>query len=316
MSNKIKEKLDKMINNPVKKLFKDKGYKQDSSERKAQISFYKLLMILAYSDDSIQEDEIDVIKNHFYENCLTEEEWKEIDLYRLYKPSKEEIESILKNVLQQIESSKDKKEFSKALLEIVNADDVLKKEEQEIISFITKKTDSSSLFGLKNIYRKIVNNIKTNNKKIKDDMPAKEYVKNPIYPILKQYINTEKLDIISAKLGLALIVIHSDMNFDEQEKNIFKEMVKKECSLEDGKLNEVLTKIYNIPDDYFEIVYLCRFITDSLNEPERFFIMKDLFNVARANKVYDAYEDKYLKIIASALFISDKNFIKIKCNEI
>lgn len=44
MANLLKRKLDRMINNPVSKLFKNKGYDQDTDARKAQISFYKLLM--------------------------------------------------------------------------------------------------------------------------------------------------------------------------------------------------------------------------------------------------------------------------------
>ena len=41
-------------------------------------------MILAYSDDSVDESELDLIKNHFYEDCLTESEWMEIDFYKIH----------------------------------------------------------------------------------------------------------------------------------------------------------------------------------------------------------------------------------------
>ena len=67
---------------------------------------------------------------------------------------------------------------------------------------------------------------------------------------------------------------------------------------------------------YFEIIYLCRILTDNLSEEERINVMKDLFKIARAYKIYDPYEAKYLKIIARSLFISDKIFLKLKSNSI
>ena len=312
----IKEKLDKMINSPSKKLYHNKDFKQNSEERKAQISFYKLLMILAYSDDSVDESELDLIKNHFYEDCLTESEWMEIDFYKIHKPGKDEIKQILENALLKVESIREKAEFQKALAELVNADGVLKSEEKDILSFINNEIDTASVEGFKNIFNKIVNNIKSERK---EEVLSKEFVKNPIYPFLKNIMpdeNQENLSVISARLGLALIVIHSDMNFHEKEKILFKQMLKKECNLNDELINDLLTKIYKIPEEYFEIIYLCRILTDNLSEEERINVMKDLFKIARADKIYDPYEAKYLKIIAGSLFISDKIFLKLKSNSI
>ena len=127
-------------------------------------------------------------------------------------------------------------------------------------------------------------------------------------------MNHENLSVISAKLGLYLVIIYSDMNFDEKEKNLFKELVKRECNLDGESLNDFLSRLFDIPEEHFEIVYLCRVLTDYLNENERFEVLKDLFKIARANKVYDSYEDKDLRIIASSLFIDHSTFIKAKCS--
>ena len=316
MSNIIKEKLDKLINNPIRKLYQNVETKQNSIERESQISFYKLLMILAYSDDSIDETELDVIKNYLYNDCVTESEWKEIDFYKIHKPSKEEIKQILESALLKMDSLRDREEFKKALVEIVNADSVLKEEEKDILAFITKEMNSTAVFGFKNVFTKIVKNIKSETNR---GVLSKEFVNNPIYPFLKIVIpneNHEKLSVISARLGLALIIIYSDMNFDEKEKILFKEMVKKESNLNDQSLDELLSKIYKIPEDNFEITYLCRILTDNLSEDERINVVKDLFKIARADNVYDPYEDKYLRMIAGFLFISDTIFFKLKRNEL
>ncbi|MBP7901667.1 MAG: TerB family tellurite resistance protein [Spirochaetes bacterium] len=317
MSNTIKEKLSRIRNNPLKKIFQDKVYEQDLDSRKSQILFYKLLMILAYSDGSIDESEIDLIKDHFYEDCLTEAEWREISFYQIHKPSKEEIKSILDNILIQIKSNKEKEKFKNALLEIVNADSVFKNEEQEIISYVMNEIDSSGVSTLKNFVKKMISEVKKNKSIIKEDSSAKEYAANPVYPILqnkKPDLDHENLSVISAKLGLFLVIIYSDMNFDEKEKNLFKELVKRECNFDGELLNDFLSKIFEIPEEHFEIVYLCRVLTDYLNEEERINVLKDLFKIARANKIYDSYEEKDLRIIASSLFIDHSTFIKVKCS--
>jgi len=319
MANIVKDKLDKIFNNPVSKIFKDKGYRQDSEERKAQMSFYKLLMILAYCDDEIDENEIDMIKDHFYEDCLTEDEWKELDFYRFNKPNKNEIQDILENVLLQIQKSKDKTYFINALKDIINADDVLKDQEKEILAFLSDKINSSKINGFKSIFQKIKNNVKSKNSFSKIDVKAVEFSNNPVSPILKAMFDKnfpENIEKISAKLGLALIVIHSDSHFDDKEKQIFKEMLMNECNIDNERLNTILAKILEIPEEYFELTRLSRIIIDSTDEEERIAFLKELFKIARANQVYDIYEDKYLKLIAKSIFISDKNFIKVKCNEI
>ena len=314
MSNIIKEKLDKLINNPIRKLYQNMNYKQDSIERNAQISFYKLLMILAYSDDSIDESELEVIKNHLYNDCITEAEWKEIDFYKIHKPSQEEIKQILESAMLKINSLKDREEFQKALVDIVNADSILKTEEKEILSFISNEMSTVNVIKFKNIFKKIAVNITKESNSL-----SKDFVKNPVYPLIKTVLQNEKeetLSTLSAKLGLALIVIYSDMNFDEKEKILFKEMVKIETKLDDTTLNELLLKIYKIPEDNFEITYLCRVLTDNLSEEDRILVLKDLFKIARADNIYDPYEDKYLRIIAGFLFISDTIFFKLKRDEI
>jgi uncharacterized tellurite resistance protein B-like protein len=140
-------------------------------------------------------------------------------------------------------------------------------------------------------------------------------IRNPISPILKEMISSEDLqknEIIAAKLGLALILIHADMVFDEREKKAFREFVKKECRVENSTLDELVTKILAIPEENFEMAYLGQVLTDSASDQERQDLLADLFKIARADEVYDAYEDKYIRLISQFLFINHETFIKIK----
>ena len=74
--------LDPKRRDPMARIFQDPGYVQDTEARKVQVLFFKLLMAIAYADDSIDQDEINLLKAFAFEHCLSEEEWQEIAFYR------------------------------------------------------------------------------------------------------------------------------------------------------------------------------------------------------------------------------------------
>ncbi|MEI6089040.1 MAG: TerB family tellurite resistance protein [bacterium] len=315
MASLLKRKLDSMINDPVSKIFKNKGYDQNTDARKAQISFYKLLMILAYADDSVNEKEINLIKDYFYESSITEEEWREINFYSMNKPNQSEIQEIFDNVLTQIHKHKDKSEFINALKDTINADGILKDQEYEIMELLTTQISTKSIFSFKSILHTINKQLNKKHSDMNTDLEALDYVKNPIAPIMYELLGGNVLpnfEVASAKIGLAMIVIHSDTNFDAKEKEALKQFIKVEFKLDEEKLNEVFSKLLQIPESYFEMAYLSRIITAATDETERLKLLIELFNIARANQVYDDYEDMYLRLIAQFLFISNGDFLTIK----
>ncbi len=315
MNGNLKTKLANLSKNnksPLAKYFQDPEYVQDKEGRRAQILFYKLLMVTAYADESIDEAEIDLIKDYTYEQCLTEQEWREIDFFRRIKPTQQEIEEMLNRIVNEVRSVSEKKELLNAIKELVQADEILQEEEKEIYDLLEQKLKSVNMLTSVNLFSRI-------KRKIKENLPinesAAEYTKNPISPILKRLIGEENLpdiEIIAAKLGLAIIMIHSDMEFHENEKKAFEDLVKEECNLNEDKAKEIASQLIEIPDNYFELSYLSRLITDSVNEEERKNVLLSLFKIARADQVYSTYEDKYLKIISNYLLIEHKDFISLK----
>lgn len=314
----LKTRLKKMSNkknkNPVASIFQNPGYVQDQEDRRVQILFLKLLMILAHADDSIDPAEMDLIKSLIYENCITEEEWREISFYGLHKASGEEVNEVIDALLAEIVSGKEKKKFLRAIRDIVEADDILQKEEKAIVDIFEKKlkSGSASIFG--NVIKRIHSSlVRKKSDTIQDD--SREYSMNPIAPHLRELLGDDRLpelELIAAKLGLAIILIHSDMEFHEKERSAFEDMVCRACSIPKERAGDVASELLNIPDTHFDIAYLGRIVTDSTDEAERKELLTELFRIARADKVYSPYENKYLKIIGSYLFISDRDFMAIK----
>jgi uncharacterized tellurite resistance protein B-like protein len=315
LKTKLNRITDKRNKNPVARIFQNPEYTQDQDERRAQILFLKLLMITAYADNSIDQSEMDLIKSLVYENCLTEAEWREINLFKQVKPSKEEIHRMIEDLMTEINSVKARKKLLRAIKDIVEADDILREEEKEIIETLEEKLKFSPI----PIFGDLINQIKTSLTRKKNQLniedESREYSMNPIAPYLKKLMNDERttnIDLISAKLGLAIIIINSDMEFHEKERKAFEDLIRKECDITEDKARDVASELLNIPDTHFEIAYLSRIITDSTDVDERRDILANLFRIARADKVYSPYEDKYLKIISTYLLLSHKDFIAVK----
>jgi uncharacterized tellurite resistance protein B-like protein len=57
---------------------------------------------------------------------------------------------------------------------------------------------------------------------------------------------------------------------------------------------------------------LSRIIAESLGEAERKAFLEKMFQLARADNIFEMLEENYLRIITSALMLSHKDFIQAK----
>ncbi|MCU0821404.1 MAG: TerB family tellurite resistance protein [Spirochaetes bacterium] len=306
---------DKNNKNPLAKYFQNPGYVQDSEEREAQVLFFKLLMITAYADESIDDEELDLIKDYAYEHCLTGEEWREIYFFRRSKPSKEEIGLLMDNLISKASSADRRKNLLNAIKDVVNSDDILHDREKEIVELLEEKINISGTSVMSNLIGNIKEKLAIKRKGIFNDRGSKEYSRNPVLPVLARITgkeNIKDIEVVSAVLGLAIVLIHADMEFHDKEREAFIELVKTGCGLDDERAEEAAAELLRISDNDFEIAYLGRIIAESTDEERRRKILSSFFKIARADKVYDAYEDKYLKVIAQYLFIGHREFITLK----
>lgn len=309
---------DKKNKNPLAKYFQNPGYVQDSEERRAQVLFFKLLMIAAYADESVDDAELDLIKDYAFEHCLTEEEWREIDFFRRSRPSKEEIGRLMDKLTGEARSAGGRKELLNAIKEVVSSDDILHEREKEIVELLEEKIKTSGSSVLGNLIGNIKGKLVSKRRDIFDDRGSKQYSRNPVLPVLEKIAgrgSIKDIEAVSAVLGLAIVLIHADMEFHDMEREAFAQLVKTECGIDDEKARAAAEELLKIPEYDFEIAYLGRIIAESADEERRREIMLSFFKIARADDVYDVHEDRYLKVIAQYLFIDHREFIALKLSE-
>lgn len=152
-------------------------------------------------------------------------------------------------------------------------------------------------------------------KKIKNEIKTDSVnAKNPVSEVLKQSFSSGygDVEIVTAKIGLALVMIYSDMKLEEKEKAAFRSFVKSETRITDDKIDTLVQKLLSIPEDRLELAYFARTIRDALNEDERANFLFELFGIARSDDECDIHEENDLSVIANYFFIDHKKFIGMK----
>ncbi len=314
----IKDKAKKLLNpgrkDPLSRFFQDPEYLQNAEDRNAQILFLKLLMMIAYIDENMDNAELNLIKDYAYEQCLNEIEWREVSYYESNKATREEVENTLNALINDMQSKAEKKEFLNAIQEMIEADSVTSDEEREILELIKNRIESHDVSVFGNIVSRLKNNLVKTGEKYTGFTNAKEYSVNPVAALLKQYgsKDADRAELTGAKLGLAILVINCDSEFHKKELEAFHELVCDETGLEDVQAKELTEKIIKIPENHFELTRLGRILTEKLDLDARRRLLEKMFHIAHADNVFELQEENYLRVVSNALMLSHRDFIDAK----
>ncbi|MES0491144.1 MAG: TerB family tellurite resistance protein [Leptospirales bacterium] len=319
MFQSIKDRVQKLISpskkSPLGQIFKNPEYVQDASDRDAQVLFLKLLMATAYLDDNVETSELNLIKDYAFGRCLSETEWREIDFYRQVKPSKQEIENMVKTLVSEIQSKAQKAEFMEAINDMVEADDIVQDEEKEILNYIKKQVNDADISYFSRAVGGIRKGLKDKGNEYGIDSLAAEYASNPIAPHLKNNMEEHsKIDItlVSAKLGIAMLIIYCDNEFHSKELSELKKLVEKECEASKTESKNITESIVKIPDTHYELTHLSRIITESCSYEQKKDFLEQLFVIARSDNEFHIDEENYLRVVTHSLLLSHKDFIDAK----
>lgn len=314
---RVKKMLDPKRRDPMARIFQDAGYVQDTEARKAQVLFFKLLMAIAYADDSIDQDEINLLKDFAFEHCLSEEEWQEIDFYRQAKVTEAELEAMTKRILDEIRANVEKQELLTALEEMVDADEYLHEQEKSIFESLKAQVEKSKpkLNWTKNLVQSLRRKQPEPEEDIEIEEDARAYPSNPAAVHLKRLLGGSLEDwlVAGAKIGVQMIVVHSDLVLHGDEAHITKDLIAECCNMDDGqKIDAVFGKIESIPAHHFELSHLARILVDECTEKDRCSLLKILYATGYVDKNFSAEEDQSLRLVARSLMLRDRDFQKIR----
>lgn len=298
----------------IEEIFSGGGYVQDSPERRTQVLLYKLLMLAAHADESVDERELNLIKSRILEqnlqHDLTESEWREIDSFRLGSRSDAELQEIVQEIMAELGSHAKRKEALDAVREIVRADEILHEREETLLKMVEENVAPSGFDWLRSWFS---GRGKSESPPAEDESAAL----NPLLPVLRDRLpglTPEEHETAGAALGLGLLLIHADSAVAEPEKEEFVRFAAGWCRLEadSEQARELARAVFPTPEARLETAYLARVMIENCEVENRKRLLSDLFRIAHCDGSFDLEEERMLAVLGRFLLLSHRDYIDAK----
>lgn len=313
LNQKLKSFLNPANKNPVARHFREPEYVQDQESRKSQVLFLKLLMAIAGSDGKIDPQEYELLQDYAFSNALNETEWREIQFFAHARLDDTEMESMIQSLEKEVRSRAQKEDFLKAIQEMVEADQILADREREIIQGLQSRLQNVETSILDNTVKSLGRALKSQSPSAVDEN-ANLYSLNPVAAILKQEIPYQGFnhEIIGARLGLMLVLIHSDDEIQSKELKAFIELTAKQLGRSESESEDLARRLLGIPPSHFELSHLGRLLVENLTEEARQEWLISLFRMAHADGIYHEEEDRQMRLISRFLLLNTRQFLEAR----
>ena len=115
-----------------------------------------------------------------------------------------------------------------------------------------------------------------------------------------------------AACALLLEIATADDDFSDYEKNRISDMMKNKFELTDTEVNNLISKSEEEIQNSVSIYEFTDVLNKSLNNDEKYRIIKYLWHIAYADGNLDSYEEFYIKKISNNLHLHHKDRIAAK----
>ncbi|MCB1166061.1 MAG: TerB family tellurite resistance protein [Leptospiraceae bacterium] len=313
LGNKLKSFLNPANNNPVARHFREPEFVQDNEHRTTQVLFLKLLMAVARKDGHIDPEEFELLQDYAFSNALNETEWREIQFYAHANVEQKDLEPMIADLISEIRSRVQKEDLLQAVRDMVAADGRTEEGEKELLELLQSRLEGVQTSILDNTVRSLGRGLR-NRKANSTDENARLYALNPVAGVLKQEIPYQGYnhDIIGAKLGLMLVLIHADDTVEGKELKEFARLVGEQLGKPAEEIETLAAQLTRIPAGHFEISHLSRLLVENLSEEQRINWMAALFRMAHADGIFHEEEDRHLRLISRFLLLSTPQFLEAR----
>ncbi|MCB1327677.1 MAG: TerB family tellurite resistance protein [Spirochaetales bacterium] len=124
--------------------------------------------------------------------------------------------------------------------------------------------------------------------------------------------NDRSLDIVAAKIGLVLLMIHSDQKVEQDERDFLVRRVQAELRLEGPDATRLADQLLEIPEERLELVHLGRTLAGGVSEDERRVFLGELFGLAASDSDFHMLEERDLRVLAEALQLTRTDFVALR----
>lgn len=285
------------------------------------MTFLKVLISLAWADGRVTESEKNMIKTFYRKWNLTPDQVNQLKPYLLAPLPKEDEDKLIRQLIAEMNSDRDKKELIQALESMAQADNKLDEEEKKFIGQVralleettfTKKT----LGKIQNLFtRTLFRPVREKNPQLE------QYFKNRILKDIHlnsqgtghQISHGEDHVYFVCLMGTLLAsVAFSDDHFSEVEQNTLKTILEKRFSFNGQDLEILFKVIQNQAQNGFDFHEVVTEFNRLASLDERIEFMDSFFEISAADGDLSFEEVEEIRRITKAMRISHKRFIESK----
>ena len=286
----------------------------------------KLVIAVAWADGQLHNEEINSLKDLLFNlDEVTGRDWANLEIYMDSPVEPQEREELLRRVLSQIKSEKDRDFVIATLEKIFQADGVISDEEKAILEKIQEQTSSIEIGIFAKLSKIIKHSIDKRNHSYKSAVQREnqidEYIENTIYYQLKSDCekNGFKIDLPEQKLkqlclaaGLLARIAAVDSGISDREKQTIRQVLSKQWTLSEQEAHIITEISCNRTLKGLDYFRLTRGFFDCTNLDQRKNFIKCLFQIANASDKTSYAETEEIRKISNSLKLSHKDFIEAK----
>ena len=286
----------------------------------------ELIIAAAWVDGEVSNEEINCMKDLLFRlPGLTGREWATLEMYIDHPVGQAELDRLVEQLQAEMRSARDKTLALRMLDDLVSADGVVTKEEQDLLEDIKQKIESANVSLVGQLGRVLRSTLQRREDALTGAPNREEhfedFIKNKVYYGIQRRLSKRGIEIeiednqlrkLSLAGGLMARIAHVDLEVTEEETASMIE------ALEDGWgvnpseaafITEIAVSEIGPDMDYYR---LTREFFTSTTESERSEFLKVLFQVAHADGFVSNQEIEEIRTIANSLRLTHKAFINAK----
>jgi uncharacterized tellurite resistance protein B-like protein len=296
------------------------------SDTNFYLTLGKVIIAAAWADGEVVHDEVNCLKDLLFRlPGLTGREWAMLEMYIEAPVGAAERERLVKQLQNELGSSRDKSLALQSLDDLAQADGVVTEGEKTIINEIKTQIESANTGVIGQLGRVVKNSIQRREAALSAAPNREEhfedFIKNKVFYEVQRRLKLNKtsLDIDEDRLrklslagGLMARVAHVDLEITDDEYEAIANSLMAEWGIsteEAAFVTEVAISEIGPDLDYYR---LAREFFTSTDRDERAKFLNILFSIAYADRFVSNEEIEEIRAIANSLRLTHRQFIDAK----
>ena len=282
----------------------------------------KLVIAAAWADGKLDNSEVNALKELLFSlPDLNAHEWSLLEIYMDSPVEAHEVEVLLNDVVEHIQSDAEKKLVLDALENLIAVDGNISEEEKKLFADIKKAIDEKKI-GIVGLLSRLSKRVIGRRQDIRSQSKIREkevdnFIRNKVLYDIGQSevladLSEEQLSKLCSAAAILGRVAFKDNNISEEEKEKMISILQSEWNIGSAEATLLIEIVDKRVSEGMDFQHLTCSFFESTTYDERKSFLKSLFQIANASEKTSLNEIEEIRFIAQQLKLSHSDFIEAK----